>query len=286
MPAIVLDGRALAATIKEELATEIATFKQTTGVVPAIAVVLAGADPASERYSQQIGRTFESVGMGFRLKKLPETVSQIEMLALVRALNNDTTVHGVIVQMPLPKQVPADLVAAALSPAKDVDGITPENTGRLMAGTGSYFTPATPSGGMEILRRYGIELKGKRAIVVGRSNIVGKPMALLMLHQHATVTLCHSRTVDLASVVREGDIVAAAVGRAGMITSDMIKPGAVVIDFGVNFVDGRMVGDVDYAAAAEVARAITPVPGGTGPMTNMMLVSNTLQSARNSLAGE
>jgi methylenetetrahydrofolate dehydrogenase (NADP+) / methenyltetrahydrofolate cyclohydrolase len=283
MTATVLDGRGLAAILKDELAGQVATFKQDTGITPGIAVVLAGADPASERYSQQIGRAFEGIGMSFRFDKLPDSVSQAEMLALIAKLNNESSIHGIIVQMPLPKQVSAEAVATVLSPDKDVDGITPVNAGRLMAGSGSYFAPATPSGGIEILRRYGIELKGKRAVVVGRSNIVGKPMALLMLHQHATVTLCHSRTIDLGAVIREGDIVTVAVGRPGMVTADMIKPGAVVIDFGVNFVDGKMVGDVDYASVAEVAGSITPVPGGTGPMTNMMLVRNTLQSARNSI---
>ncbi len=286
MPATVLDGRQLSASLKDELAAEVAAFQQQAGLAPGIAVVLAGADPASERYSQQIGRTFEGIGMGFRLEKLAASVSQAELLALIAALNDDAGIHGIIVQMPLPPQVSQEAVAGALSPAKDVDGITPINAGRLLAGAGDYYAPATPSGGMEILRRHGIELRGKRAVVVGRSNIVGKPMALLMLHQHATVTICHSRTQDLGAVIREGDIVAAAVGKARMITGDMIKPGAVVIDFGVNFVDGKMVGDVDYESASQVAGAITPVPGGTGPMTNMMLVRNTLQSAKKALAAK
>ncbi|MCL4534407.1 MAG: bifunctional 5,10-methylenetetrahydrofolate dehydrogenase/5,10-methenyltetrahydrofolate cyclohydrolase [Bacteroidetes bacterium] len=286
MAAVVLDGRALSATLREELAADVAAFKESSGFTPGIAVVLAGADPASERYSQQIGRTFEGIGMAFRLEKLPATVSQSEVLDLIAALNADPGVNGIIVQMPLPRQVSQEAVASALSPAKDVDGITPINAGRLLAGAGDYFAPATPSGGMEILHRHGIELKGKRAVVVGRSNIVGKPMALLMLHEHATVTICHSRTQDLGGVIREGDIVAAAVGKARMITGDMIKPGAIVIDFGVNFVEGKMVGDVDYESAVQVAGAITPVPGGTGPMTNMMLVRNTLESAKKATAAK
>ena len=284
MAATVLDGRALSATLREELAAEVVAFKERAGVVPGIAVVLAGADPASERYSQQIGRTFEGIGMNFRLEKLPDTVSQTEVLALIAALNGDKGVHGIIVQMPLPKQVSQEAVAAALLPDKDVDGISPINAGRLLAGAADYFAPATPSGGMEILRRHGVEVRGKRAVVVGRSNIVGKPMALLLLQQHATVTICHSRTQNLGDVIREGDIVAAAVGRAKMITGDMIKPGAIVIDFGVNFVEGKMVGDVDYESASQVAGAITPVPGGTGPMTNMMLARNTLESAKKAVA--
>ncbi len=280
MAATILDGRAISASLKQELAAEVTSFKEQTGIIPAIAVVLAGADTASERYSQQIGRTFEGIGMGFRLEKLPDTASQAEVLGLIESLNADTGVHGIIVQMPLPPQISQEAVASVLSPTKDVDGITPINAGRLLAGAGDYFAPATPAGGMEMLRRHGVELRGKRAVVVGRSNIVGKPMALLLLHQHATVTICHSRTQDLGAVIREGDIVAAAVGKARMITADMIKPGAVVVDFGVNFVEGKMVGDVDYEEASRVAGAITPVPGGTGPMTNMMLVRNTLESAK------
>jgi methylenetetrahydrofolate dehydrogenase (NADP+)/methenyltetrahydrofolate cyclohydrolase len=202
------------------------------------------------------------------------------VVALVRRLSSDPSVHGIMVQEPLPKQVSSEAVLSVLDPGKDVDGVHPINAGRLVQGEGLYFVPATPAGGMEILKRNGVQLKGKRAVVVGRSNIVGKPMAFLLLHQHATVTICHSRTVDLAGVCREADVLCAAVGKAQMIKGDWVKPGAVVIDFGVNFADGKMVGDVDYAAAAEVAGAITPVPGGTGPMTNIMLMLNVLEAAK------
>jgi len=179
----------------------------------------------------------------------------------------------------LPDAIGATAILDALAPEKDVDGVHPLNAGRLMQGEGNYFVPATPAGGMEILHRNNIPIKGERAVVVGRSNIVGKPIAFLLLHQHATVTMCHSRTVPLGDVTREADILVAAVGRPRIITADMVKPGAVVIDFGMNFVDGKMVGDVDYGAVAEIASAITPVPGGTGPATNVMLARNTLEAA-------
>jgi len=202
---------------------------------------------------------------------------------LLRQLNADPRTNGVIVQMPLPKHLSQSLVTDTLDPAKDVDGISPINAGRLMQQSGDFYAPATPSGGMEILRRYGIELKSKHAVMVGRSNIVGRPMALLMLHEHATVTICHSRTPDLGAVTRQGDILVAAIGKAGMITADMIKPGAVVIDFGVNVIGDKIVGDVDTEAAKQVASYITPVPGGTGPMTNVVLMLNTLTAATRQL---
>jgi methylenetetrahydrofolate dehydrogenase (NADP+)/methenyltetrahydrofolate cyclohydrolase len=280
MAARILDGRALAAASKEEIKAEVAAFREQYGTVPGITVVQVGADPASERYVRQIGRSFEEAGMTFSLRQPEVSITQAEMVSLLRDLNDDPAVSGVIVQMPLPKHIPQDIVANTLLPEKDVDGINPANAGRLLAGAGRFFAPATPSGGMEILRREGIEVSGKRAVVVGRSNIVGKPMALLLLHQHATVTICHSRTNDLAAVCREADILVAAIGKARMITADMIRPGAVVIDFGVNVVNGKSVGDVDFEAASEVAGAITPVPGGTGPMTNVMLLRNTLEAAR------
>jgi methylenetetrahydrofolate dehydrogenase (NADP+)/methenyltetrahydrofolate cyclohydrolase len=284
MVAKVLDGRALAATMREEIKAEVAAFKEEHGFVPGITVVQVGADPASERYVKQIGRSFEDAGMVFSLRQPDASITLAEMEGLLRDLNEDPTVSGVIVQMPLPKQLPQERVASAISPQKDVDGINPVNAGRLLAGSGHFFAPATPSGGMEMLRREGVDLAGKRAVVVGRSNIVGKPMALLLMHQHATVTICHSRTRDLAGVAREGDILVAAIGKARFITADMVKPGAVVIDFGVNVVGGKAVGDVDYETAKEVAGAITPVPGGTGPMTNVMLLRNTLEAAKLLLA--
>ncbi|MCL4466327.1 MAG: bifunctional 5,10-methylenetetrahydrofolate dehydrogenase/5,10-methenyltetrahydrofolate cyclohydrolase [Chloroflexi bacterium] len=284
MVARVLDGKALAAAMKEELKGAVAAFKSEHGFVPGITVVQVGHDPASERYVRQIGRSFEDVGMTFSLHQPETSITQAEMVGLVEDLNDDPAVSGIIVQMPLPKHLPQEAVANGIAPQKDVDGINPTNAGRLLAGSGQFFAPATPSGGMEILRREGVELSGRRAVVVGRSNIVGKPMALLLLHQNATVTICHSRTRDLPAVCREADILVAAIGKPRFITQDMIKPGAIVIDFGVNVVNGKAVGDVDYEAALETASAITPVPGGTGPMTNVMLLRNTLRAAELLLA--
>jgi methylenetetrahydrofolate dehydrogenase (NADP+)/methenyltetrahydrofolate cyclohydrolase len=220
--------------------------------------------------------------MGFVPQLLPETAAQEAIVAAVSKLNDDPAVHGIMIQEPLPRGIDPAAIKAALSPDKDVDGVHPLNSGRLAqrpAGVEAYFVPATPAGGLEILKRYEVPMEGKNAVVVGRSTIVGKPMALLLLRENATVTICHSRTKDLAAVCRQADILCAAVGRARMIKGDWIKPGAVVIDFGVNFEDGKMCGDVDYDEAAEVAGMITPVPGGTGPITNVMLMRNVLEAA-------
>ena len=279
MGARILDGRALAKTISGEIATEVAKFEGEHGWSPGIAVVQVGEDPASSWYVRMIRRSFTRAGMCFALHTLDDAADADTVVELLRELNEDPRTNGIIVQMPLPQHLPQSLVTDVLDPAKDVDGMHPLNAGRLMQQSGDTFVPATPAGGMEILRRYGIELKGKRAVMVGRSNIVGRPMALLLLHQHATVTICHSRTQDLASVTRQGDILLAAVGKPNIITGDMIRPGAVVIDFGANVVGDKLVGDVDTEAAKEVAGYITPVPGGTGPMTNAMLMMNTLTAA-------
>ena len=279
MEAKILDGKAIAATMKGEIVAEVASFKEKYGWVPGIAVVQVGTDPASSRYVKQIGKSFEEAGMNFRLETRDESATQDEIVKLVQSLNQDKAVNGIIVQMPLPKQISQDVIASTISPGKDVDGINPINAGYLLAGAGDFFAPATPSGGMEILHRSGIEISGRRAVIVGRSNIVGKPMAMLLLHENATVTICHSRTKDLPGVVREADIVVAAIGKAKMITADYIKPGASIVDFGINVVEGKVVGDVDFDAVKEVAGAITPVPGGTGPMTNIVLMRNTLRAA-------
>jgi methylenetetrahydrofolate dehydrogenase (NADP+)/methenyltetrahydrofolate cyclohydrolase len=281
MPAQILDGRALAKTMSAEIAAAVAAFQQQQGWAPGIAVVQVGEDPASSWYVKAIGESFGGAGMHAALYTLDSKATTDDLTALLRTLNADPRTNGVIVQMPLPAHLPQTLVTDTLDPAKDVDGIHPLNAGRLLQQSGDAFAPATPAGGMEMLRRYGIELRGKHAVVIGRSNIVGRPMALLLLHQHATVTICHSRTVNLPEVARQGDILVAAIGRAGFVTAEMIRPGAVVIDFGVNVVEeNRIVGDVDYAGAQGVAGAITPVPGGTGPMTNMMLMLNTLTAAK------
>src|SRR5512136_2090544 len=228
MTAMILDGKALAAAMRGEITAEVEAFRAAHGVAPAIAVVRAGDDPASVSYANQIQKAFLAAGMGFALHLLPATASQAKIEALVRKLSRDRAVHGIMVQEPLPKGIDEEAVKAQIAAAKDVDGITPVSMGLLAGGTGEFFAPATPAGGMEILKRSGIELKGKRAVVIGRSSIVGKPMALLLLHQHATVTICHSRTVDLPAVAREADILVAAIGRAKMVGAEFVKPGAVV----------------------------------------------------------
>jgi methylenetetrahydrofolate dehydrogenase (NADP+)/methenyltetrahydrofolate cyclohydrolase len=292
MSATILDGRALAKTMRAELDKEVATFKEKYGVTPIIAVVRAGEDPGSVWYSNAIKKTMAGQGLEAQLHVLPETATQEELVALVTRLNADPSVHAIMVQEPMPRGVDEGVVKSALSPTKDADGVHEVNAGRLAQvapagrpeGVGPFFVPATPAGGMEILRRYGVEFQGKHAVVVGRSNIVGKPMALLLMRENATVTVCHSRTADLAAICCQADILCAAVGRAEMIRGDWIKPGAVVVDFGVNDVEGKMVGDVAYDEAVEVAGMITPVPGGTGPMTNIMLVKNVLEAARRQIA--
>ncbi|MBU0494901.1 MAG: bifunctional 5,10-methylenetetrahydrofolate dehydrogenase/5,10-methenyltetrahydrofolate cyclohydrolase [Chloroflexi bacterium] len=288
MTATILDGKALSATLRGEIDAAVAEFTSQHGYAPAIAVMRAGEDPASVSYAGQILKTFEKRGMTASLHTLPETATQAEIVALVQQLNADPAIHGIMVQEPLPKGIDEAAVKAVLSPDKDVDGVHPVNTGRLAqaapvgrpAGVAPFFVPATPAGGLEMLKRNDVAISGKMAVVVGRSTIVGKPMALLLMRENATVIVAHSRTPDLAGVCRQADILCAAVGRANIITADMVKPGAAVIDFGVNFVDGSMCGDVDYEAVKEVAGLITPVPGGTGPMTNVMLAINVLEAAR------
>jgi methylenetetrahydrofolate dehydrogenase (NADP+)/methenyltetrahydrofolate cyclohydrolase len=255
-------------------------FTSPAGAPPRLAVVQVAGDAASERYVRAIRKSCDDAGIGFVERALPPDTSQAALDAAVAELSADNRVHGILIQMPLPKGLDAGSAIARLDPRKDVDGVHPTSAGLLAQGQ-PCLIPNTPAGGMELLRRYNIRLAGKRAVVVGRSNIVGKPMALLLLQEHATVTIAHSRTPDLASVVREADVVVAAVGKAGLITGAMLRLGAVVVDFGINVQgDGAVVGDVEFASAAEVAGAITPVPGGTGPVTNVMLLRNVLQAAR------
>lgn len=280
MAAEILDGRAVAKTIEAELKAEIAVMEESAGLVPGLAVVQVGEDPASAWYVGQIRKSCKRVGVAFQLVTMPQSTTAEGLTKALQDLNQDGNVHGIIVQMPLPPHLSQEIVTDTLDPKKDVDGIHPVNAGRLFQGSGEYFVPATPAGGMELLRRYGIELKGKRAVMVGRSNVVGRPMAMLMLHQHATVVICHSRTPDLGEETRRADILVAAVGRPSIIHGDMIRPGAVVIDFGANVVEGALVGDVDSEAALEVASYVTPVPGGTGPMTNAMLLTNVVSAAK------
>jgi methylenetetrahydrofolate dehydrogenase (NADP+) / methenyltetrahydrofolate cyclohydrolase len=246
---------------------------------PTIVVVRAGDEPASVRHAGQVQKLFTSTGLGFRLTALPDTVEDARLTSVLEALSGDPSINGILLQLPLPPQLSPSRALAAIDPAKDVDGVNPLNAGRLFLNEGQYLAPATPAGGVELLQRYGIAVAGRRVVVVGRSEIVGRPLAMLLLGRDATVTVCHSRTVDLGRITRDAEILAVAVGRPRLITADMVEPGATVLDFGINVVDGAIVGDVDYAAVAEVAGAITPVPGGTGPMTNAMLLRQTVQAA-------
>ena len=282
--AILLDGRVVAAAMRDELKAEIAAFAQAHGYPPALACVMVGEDPASKVYVKRIATTCRETGIQMQQVTLHSGTTAEELRAYIRSLNAERRIAGIIVQMPLPKHLPTALVAEVLSPAKDVDGICPVNAGLLMLGE-PCFAPSTPLGGLELLKRYAIPLRGARAVVVGRSPVVGKPMANLLLNEHATVTICHSRTVDLPSVTRQADVLIAAIGKAKMISGEMIKPGAAVVDFGINPTDTGVVGDVDFESAQSVAGWITPVPGGTGPMTNVTLMRNTLTAARRQ-AGE
>jgi methylenetetrahydrofolate dehydrogenase (NADP+) / methenyltetrahydrofolate cyclohydrolase len=279
MPATILDGRALAKTLREELRAEVQGFADTMGFAPHLAVVQVAGDDASARYLRTIRKGCEDVGMAFTARELPPDTTQAELERLVAELSADDAISGVMLHVPLPKHLDTNSAIARLDPRKDVDGVHPHSAGLLAQGLPG-LVPNTPAGGMELLQRYGVALQGRRAAVVGRSIVVGKPMALLLLQEHATVTICHSRTPDLAAVLSEADIVVAATGRPGLITGAMLKPGATVVDFGVNALeDGTLVGDVDFASAVEVAGAITPVPGGTGPVTNVMLLRNVLKAA-------
>ncbi|MBI2848944.1 MAG: bifunctional 5,10-methylenetetrahydrofolate dehydrogenase/5,10-methenyltetrahydrofolate cyclohydrolase [Chloroflexi bacterium] len=280
MTANILDGKALAGKMKGEIAEEVEAFKRQYGFAPSLSVVLVGDDPASQVYVKGIGKACSDVGVGCEQMVLPASITESELRAKIGELNGNSKISGIIVQIPLPKPLTQEMVTDVLSPAKDVDGICPVSAGLLVLGQDG-FVPNTPAGGVEILKRYGVEIRGSNAVVVGRSNIVGKPMAFLLLAEHATVTMCHTRSRDLPAITRQADILVAAAGKARMITGDMIKPGAVVIDFGINPVQGGIVGDVDFESAREVAGWITPVPGGTGPMTNVMLLRNTLKAAKN-----
>ena len=279
-----IDGKAAAATLRARVAGVVHRFLAATGRAPGLAVVLVGEDPASSVYVRAKGKATIEAGMQSFEHKLPADTSEADLLALVDQLNADPAVDGILVQLPLPAQIDANKVITRIDPDKDVDGFHPTNAGRLAIGLPG-FVACTPLGCLKLLRAELGDLSGKSAVVIGRSNIVGKPMALLLLGDSATVTVAHSRTKDLASVVRQADIVVAAVGRPEMVKGDWLKPGAIVIDVGINRVDGpepgktRLVGDVEFASAAQVAGAITPVPGGVGPMTIACLIRNTLVSA-------
>ena len=276
---IIIDGTKIAQDIRRSVREETLAFTEKTGVVPGLAVVLAGDDPASKVYVGRKAKACAEAGFLSHEYKLPADVGEAELLALIRDLNNDRQIHGILVQLPLPKHIAADKIIAAIDPNKDVDGFHPANVGRLVTGS-PLFVPCTPRGIMELIARTGISLSGKDAVVIGRSNIVGKPMALLLLAQNATVTMCHSKTKDLPAVARRADVLIAAIGKPRMITADMVKEGAVVIDVGVNRLEsGKLAGDVAFDEVAPKASAITPVPGGVGPMTIAMLMKNTLDAA-------
>lgn len=281
MAATRIDGKAIAAAFQEEIAQQVRELEQ-QGIKPGLAVVLVGDDPASQVYVSNKERTARELGMHSVLVRRPAETSQAELLDLMAELNADPKIHGILVQSPLPKEIDEQTVFRAISPAKDVDGFHPESVGRLWLGQDA-LVPCTPAGVMVLLERAGIDPAGKHAVVVGRSNIVGKPMAALLLKANATVTVCHSRTQDLPAVCRSADILVAALGKLEFIPGDWIKPGAIVIDVGINPVPGyktRIRGDVHYESAAAVAGAITPVPGGVGPMTIAMLMANTVKAAR------
>ena len=278
MSAKILDGKKLSAKIKDELKTEVENLK-TSGINPALAVIIVGDDPASKIYVKNKKLACEYCGIKSLEYALPADTTQEELLALIDKLNNDDSISGILCQLPLPKGLDEEAVINAISPKKDVDAFHPVNVGKIMVGNFD-FLPCTPAGVMELIALSGIEVKGKKCVVVGRSNIVGKPMSMLLLHQHGTVTICHSKTADLAAEVSQADIVVAAVGVPELIKGDMIKEGAVVIDVGMNrLADGKLVGDVEYESCAAHASAITPVPGGVGPMTIAMLMKNTVKAA-------
>ncbi len=293
--ATIIDGRALAQEMREEIRQEAEAFHAETGRRPGLATVLVGADPASDQYVRMKGKAADKAGFHSQQITLPEDTPHDELLGVVEGLNADPEIHGILVQLPLPSQINEEEIIEAIDPAKDVDGFHPVNVGRLAIGDEDILAPCTPAGIVEMLVRYGYDPSGKHVVVVGRSNIVGKPLSLLLLRKarggNATVTIAHSRTPDLAAHTLKADIVVAAVGRPNTVTRDMVREGVVVIDVGSNRIDDpddergyKWVGDVDYDGVAEVAAAITPVPGGVGPMTITMLLKNTLEAARRASA--
>lgn len=283
----ILNGRKLSQQLEIEIKKEVATFKAAWGATPTLALVRAGDDPASISYAGMIERTCKKTDVGFQAHTLPASTSEEEIVRTMRKLNNDPEVHGIILQQPLPEGIRPEAVIEAMDPAKDVDGAHPLNAGRLARAAfvdqpqnvGPYFVPATPLGGLELLKRHDIEVDGKRAVIVGASNLIGKPMSLLLSRHWATVTVCDLHSKPLADMTRQADILVSVTGVAHLITADMVKPGATVLDFGFAKMGDRWVGDVDYEAVKEIAGAISPVPGGTGPTTNVMLMRNTLTAA-------
>jgi methylenetetrahydrofolate dehydrogenase (NADP+)/methenyltetrahydrofolate cyclohydrolase len=275
-----IDGKALAQTIRERIAKDVVDLNARTGVRPGLAAILVGDDPASKLYVKNKQKACDAAGIYVDEHKLPASATQAELLALIEKVNADPRVHGILVQLPLPRQIDSKVILDAVSPLKDADGFHPYNMGRLVEGM-AMFTPCTPKGVIKMIESTGETIEGKRAVVVGRSNIVGKPVALLLMHRNATVTVCHSKTRDLPAVCREAEILVVAIGRAKFVTADMVRKDAVVIDVGVNRLEnGTFVGDVDFGPVSERVGWISPVPGGVGPMTIAMLLDNTLESAK------
>lgn len=287
MTAKVLDGREVSKQILTEVKDQVSKFEADWKVTPTLALLRVGDDPASVSYAKMIERTCKKTGITFEAYTLAADASEEEVVRVMRKLNDDDNVHGIILQQPMPEAIRPEVVIEAMDPAKDVDGAHPLNAGRLARAAfvdrpqnvGPYFVPATPLGGLELLKRYNIEVDGLRAVIVGASNLIGKPISLLLTRHWATVTVCDMRTKPLSEMTKQADILVSVTGVAHLITADMIKPGATVLDFGFAKLDDKWVGDVDYEAAKEVAGAISPVPGGTGPMTNAMLMRNTLTAA-------
>ncbi len=282
--ATLLDGKQLAATMQQEIAADAAAFAKVHGVKPGLAAVLVGDNPASQVYVRNKRKACEKAGLDSWLHELPKDTTQQQLLDLITKLNNDHKVHGILVQLPLPSQIDEKAIIKAVSPLKDVDGFGPESLGLLAAGYPRYL-PCTPAGVQQLLLRNGITPEGKHVVIVGRSNIVGKPLALILMQKlpgaNATVTVCHSRTPNIGELTRQADIIVMAIGQARFLTADMVRPGTVVIDVGMNRLpNGKLCGDVDFDAVREVAAAITPVPGGVGPMTITMLLHNTVEAAR------
>lgn len=278
--AIIIDGKATSVAVREEIKRDVAEFVNKNNKTPGLAVVIVGENPASQVYVRNKHKACGEVGMYSEVHELPENISETELLSLIDKLNADDKINGILVQLPLPKHLDEEKVLLRISPEKDVDAFHPVNVGKIMIGNFS-FLPCTPAGVMELLKHYGISPAGKHCVIIGRSNIVGKPQAMLMLKENATVTICHSRTQNLSKITRQADILVAAVGKANFVTCDMVKDGAVVIDVGINRLDnGKLCGDVNFAEVEPKASHITPVPGGVGPMTITMLLKNTLTAAK------
>lgn len=284
MAATIIDGKRISAEIRAELAEQTAAFKSQYDTVPGLAVIIVGEDPASRVYVRNKHKACAQVGFYSEVHELPADAQEQQVLALIDKLNECADIHGILVQLPLPRHLDEQKILLRIKPEKDVDAFHPYNVGKIMIGDYNVL-PCTPAGVMQLLARSGVSAEGKHCVVIGRSNIVGKPMAMLLLHDNGTVTICHSRTPDLAKQTKMADILVSAVGRAGFVTADMIKPGAVVIDVGINRgADGKLCGDVDFEAVSQVASLITPVPGGVGPMTITMLLQNTLTAATAALS--